>query len=235
MPADDAVGKRLRILAKHSFWARHPHVHKRFPATTLGVFLRAAASAPSPETSLFEALEAWPLQASDRELLRVLFSLSTGLDGLEGLDFATRAFRFHRMLRALREVTPQEFVGFASLPDAVATASAGECVTRAGDMFHAEAARSEQPLSEFLRWLPSASVPWLPPRVTLNAFREDQGLPQETLGTLHALWDAFALQGGAVPVVFRAENEWKPAWRGALEACTQGGKVHFRGLRLGGS
>ena len=234
-PADDAVGKRLRVLAKHSFWARHPNIHKRFPATTLGVFLRAAAGSPSPETSLFQALEAWPLQASDRELLRVLFSLSAGLDGLEGLDFAPRVFRFHRMLRALREVTPQEFVGLASLPNAVATVSAGECVTHADNIFHSEASRSEQPLSEFLRWLPSVSVPWLPPRATLNAFREDQGLPQETLGTLHALWDAFALQGDAVPVAFRAENEWKPAWHKALEACSKGGKVHFRGLRLGGN
>lgn len=248
--SETAPAQRLSALAQHEVWRRHPLLHRKFPATVFGLFLRACANEPCPEPRLFQAFEAWPLQVADRELLRVLYSLSAGLEGMQSAQassYASRAMRFFRLLRPLREVTPQELVGLASLPGAVATAEARECLSNAEHVFRSEAARSEEPLSEFLRWLPSCPVPWLPARASLNAFREDEKWPQTTLGTLHMLWDALALQGDAVPLEFRVGHEgpsdaWKAAWRSAALECQQkaknakngtSGKMHFQGIRFG--
>ncbi len=232
MPAMECDASALAGLAREPLWLREALFHARFPATALAVFLRAGIK--GCEVHLFKALEQWPLQGADRELLRLTLALSNGsarVDADDTSTLAVRAFRFQRLLKGVKDATPRELVALMALPGAISDPRTRSLFARAEERFRSEASRAALPMPDFLKWAALNSPPTLPSRGALASLHAEKGWPPAWLGALHAVLEGMGMLGDDIPTEFNVgDARWRDAWAAAAQEVADAGKVHFQGL-----
>jgi len=211
----DAVSAPIEAAA----WKNPPlsTLHKEYPATVFGLFLCAHGLT---EQTVFGALEKWPLQSNDRELLRVLLHLRARAP-IDAQTYAAKveahkkggafgvAFDAFVTMRALRKVR--------FLPPETLAALLGSKPLVTGEVA-------------------------FPSRAALAALHVSSELPPPVLGVLHGLQDAFLLRANTFvevqsePIslaIFAADApDWQATWLAAASLCLPVSRSSLAGLQV---